>query len=203
MGAKDFNYENASQVMEEIASVMPSYGGITYQRLEEGSLQWPCSSEDHPGTCILHTELFSRGKGHFVPLQYRPPAEMPDDEYPLVLTTDRSLFHFHTGTMTRKVEGLNIFHNEELVAISPADAAELGIADGDTVRVFSRRGDVTAKAKITERAPKGTIAMTFHFAETPTNEITNPVLDPICKIPELKVAAVRVEKVNKIAAGKG
>jgi formate dehydrogenase alpha subunit len=200
MGANGFRYEDASQIMEEIASVMPSYGGINYRRLEEGSLQWPCSSEDHPGTCILHTELFSRGKGHFVPLQYRPPAELPDDEYPLVLTTDRSLFHYHTGTMTRKVKGLNIFHSEELVAISPADAAALGIADGDMVRVFSRRGDVTAKAKITEAAPEGTIAMTFHFAESPTNEITNPALDPISKIPELKVAAVRVEKAVKVKA---
>ena len=200
MGANGFNYENAAQVMEEIASVTPSYGGINYRRLEEGSLQWPCSSEDHPGTCILHTELFSRGKGHFVPLQYRPSAELPDNEYPLVLTTDRSLFHYHTGTMTRKVKGLNIFHNEELVAISPDDAEALGIYDGDTVRVFSRRGDVTAKAKITESAPKGTVAMTFHFAESPTNEITNPALDPIAKIPELKVAAVRVEKVGKVKA---
>jgi formate dehydrogenase alpha subunit len=200
MGARGFDFEDASQVMEEIASVTPSYGGITYERLEEGSLQWPCSSEDHPGTCILHTELFSRGKGHFVPLEYRPSAELPDDEYPMVLTTDRSLFHYHTGTMTRKVKGLNIFHKEEAVAINPGDAAPLGIADGDTVRVFSRRGEVTAKARITDEAPKGTIAMTFHFAESPTNEITNPALDPVSMIPEFKVAAVRVEKAGKVKA---
>jgi len=203
MRASGFDFEDASQVMEEIASVTPSYGGINYKRLEEGSLQWPCATEDHPGTCILHTELFSRGKGHFVPLEYRPSAELPDDEYPLVLTTDRSLFHFHTGTMTRKVKGLNIFHHEELVAINPADAVPLEITDGDIIRVFSRRGEVTAKADVTEAAPKGTIAMTFHFAETPTNEITNPALDPISKIPEYKVAAVRVEKVGKIPAGTG
>ena len=203
MGAKGFYFKDASQVMEEIASLTPSYGGITYKRLEEGTLQWPCATEDHPGTCILHTELFSRGKGHFVPLEYRPSAELPDSEYPLVLTTDRSAFHFHTGTMTRKVRGLNIFHSEELVAISPADAAALGIEDGDVVKVTSRRGEVTAKAQVTDAAPQGTIAMTFHFAETPTNEITNPALDPISKIPEYKVAAVRVEKVGRVAVKAG
>jgi predicted molibdopterin-dependent oxidoreductase YjgC len=185
--------------MKEIASVTPSYGGINYQRLEEGSLQWPCATEDHPGTCILHTEIFSRGKGHFVPLAYRPSAELPDTEYPLVLTTDRSAFHFHTGTMTRKVRGLNIFHHEELVEINPANAAALGIEDGDTVRVISRRGKVEAKARVTDETPTGTIAMTFHFVETPTNEITNPALDPISKIPEFKVAAVRVEKAKRVA----
>jgi predicted molibdopterin-dependent oxidoreductase YjgC len=199
MGANGFDYKDTSQVMEEIASVTPSYGGINYKRLEEGSLQWPCSSEDHPGTCILHTEVFSRGKGHFVPLAYRPSAELPDAEYPLVLTTDRSLFHYHTGTMTRKVRGLNIFHKEELVAMSPADAASLNIADGDIVKVTSRRGEVNARARVTDAAPQGTVAMTFHFAESPTNEITNPAYDPVAKIPELKVAAVRVEKAERMA----
>ncbi|MBA7658788.1 Assimilatory nitrate reductase catalytic subunit [subsurface metagenome] len=172
--------------MEEIASVTPSYGGITYKRLETESLQWPCPTKEHPGTAILHTETFSRGKGHFVPLEYKPPAELPDDEYPLVLTTDRSLFHYHTGTMTRKVRGLNIFVGEELVAINPRDAEALGIDDGD-------------KAGVTETTPRGTIAMTFHFAESPTNELTNPALDPVAKIPELKVAAVRVEKLGRVA----
>ncbi|MCK4863401.1 MAG: nitrite reductase, partial [Dehalococcoidales bacterium] len=174
--------------------------GITYERLEKESLQWPCPTEEHPGTAILHTEIFSRGKGHFVPLEYRPAAELPDDEYPLVLTTDRSLFQFHTGTMTRKVRGLNIFAGEELVAINPGDAESLGINDGDRVQVISRRGKVTAKAGVTESAPPGTIAMTFHFAETPTNELTNPALDPVSKIPEYKVAAVRVEKIGRVAA---
>jgi formate dehydrogenase alpha subunit len=203
IGAKGFDFKDASEVMKEIASVTPSYGGINYKRLEQGSLQWPCSSEDHPGTCILHTELFSRGKGHFVPLVYRPSAELPDAEYPLVLTTDRSAFHFHTGTMTRKVKGLNIFHHEELMAINPADAASLGIKDGDRVKVISRRGEVTTKARLTDTAPPGTVAMTFHFVETPTNEITNPALDPLSKIPEYKVAAVRVEKAGKIPVGTG
>jgi len=198
MGASGFDFASAAQIMEEIARVTPSYAGISYRRLEQGTLQWPCPTDEHPGTAILHTELFSRGRGHFVPLTYRPPAEQPDAEYPLVLTTDRSLFHYHTGTMTRKVKGLNVFRSEELVAINPSDAASLGIGDGEMVRVVSRRGQVTARAGITDSAPPGTIAMTFHFSETPTNEITNPALDPVSKIPELKVAAVRVEKVGRV-----
>ncbi len=203
MGASGFDFKDPSRIMEEIASVTPSYGGITYRRLEKKTLQWPCPTKEHPGTAILHTEAFARGKGHFVPLEYRPPAELPDDEYPLVLTTDRSLFHFHTGTMTRKVRGLNIFASEELVAINPRDAEALEINDGDKIKVTSRRGEVTAKAQVTESAPKGTIAMTFHFAETPTNELTNPALDPVSKIPEFKVAAVRVQKAERVAVKTG
>jgi formate dehydrogenase alpha subunit len=197
MGAKGFDFDSPEQIMEEISSVTPSYGGISYKRLETEGLQWPCPTEEHPGTAILHTALFSRGKGHFVPLAYKPPAEMPDSEYPLVLTTDRLLFHFHTGTMTRKVKGLNIFRDEELAAINPDDARSLDITDGERVRVVSRRGRVTAKVGITDEVPAGTIAMTFHFAESPTNELTNPAFDPVSKIPEYKVAAVRVEKIRQ------
>ncbi len=200
MGAKGFGFENPSQIMDEIASVTPSYGGINYSRLETDTLQWPCPTDEHPGTCILHTEQFSRGKGRFIPLDYKPSAELPDDEYPLVLTTDRSLFHFHTGTMTRKVQGLNIFRGEELVMINPEDAAALGIDDGEMVQVISRRGEVTAKARITESSPTGTIAMTFHFVESPTNELTNPAFDPVAKIPEFKVCAVRIKKNGKATA---
>jgi formate dehydrogenase alpha subunit len=199
MGARGFDFDHPARIMDEIASVTPSYGGISYNRLETESPQWPCPTEEHPGTAILHTQLFSRGKGHFVPLEYRPPAEMPDEEYPLVLTTDRNLFHFHTGTMTRRVKGLNVFRGEELVMISPQDAAALDIEDGETVRVTSRRGEVTARTSVTESVPPGTVAMTFHFAETPTNELTNPALDPVSKIPEYKVAAVRVEKIGRAA----
>jgi len=200
MGANGFDFDHPFQIMDEIASVTPSYGGINYSRLEASSLQWPCPTEEHPGTAILHAELFSRGRGHFVPLEYRPPAELPDDEYPLVLTTDRSLFQFHTGTMTRKVKGLNIFRGEELVAINPGDAKALGIEDGDMVQVISRRGEVTARAGLTDAAPPGTIAMTFHFAESPTNELTNPALDPVAKIPEYKVCAVKIRKLDRVAA---
>jgi formate dehydrogenase alpha subunit len=200
MGGKGFAFNHPSEIMDEIARLTPAYGGISYQRLEEGGLQWPCPTDEHPGTPILHTMLFSRGKGHFVPLEYKPPAELADDDYPLILTTGRSLFHFHTGTLTRKVRGLNVFKDEELVEMNPKDAAALGVADGDMVRVVSRRGAVVAKACLTDASPVGVVFMTFHFAETPTNQLTNPALDPVAKIPEYKVSAVRIEKNGHSAA---
>ena len=196
MGAKGFEFQTPSQIMDEIASLTPSYGGISYNRLEDGGLQWPCPTQEHPGTPILHTERFSRGKGHFVPLEYKPPMELPDDDYPLTLTTGRSLYHFHTGTMTRKVKGLNILLEEGLLEINPSDASALGIADGEMVKVVSRRGEVMAKAKVTEVSPVGVVFMTFHFAESAVNLLTNPVLDPVSKIPEFKVCAVRVERTH-------
>jgi predicted molibdopterin-dependent oxidoreductase YjgC len=181
--------------MEEIVRLTPIYGGISYERLEEGGLQWPCSSQEHPGTPILHTKQFTRGKGRFMPLEYKPPKELPDEDYPLLLTTGTNLYHFHTGTLTRKVKGLNILSSEELVEVNPKDASALGIADGDEIKVISRRGEVVAKVKVTEVSPAGVISMTFHFAKSPTNVLTNPALDPASKIPELKVCAVRIEKV--------
>ena len=194
MGAKGFDFDDPSQIMDEIAQLTPSYAGISYQRLESGGLQWPCPTKEHPGTPILHAERFARGKGRFIPLEYKPPLELPDEEYPLILTTERSLYHFHTGTMTRRVSGLNVLKGEELMEINPEDAQKLGIADGDRVKVASRRGEVEARAKVTEDSPPGVVSMSFHFTETRTNLITNPGLDPVAKIPELKVCAVRVEK---------
>jgi len=194
MGSSGFDFKNASQIMDEIASLTPSYGGIGYRRLEKSGLQWPCPTQEHSGTPILHTQQFTRGKGQFIPLEYKPPMELPDKQYPLVLTTGRSLYHFHTGTMTRRVEGLNVLMREGEVEINPADAAKLGIADGDKVKVASRRGEVVAKANVTEASPAGVVFMTFHFAESPANRLTNPALDPVAKIPEYKVCAVRVEK---------
>jgi len=194
IGAKGFDFESPPQIMEEIASLTPSYGGISYSRIENGGLQWPCPTEEHPGTPILHAQQFPRGKGHFTPLEYKPPAELPDDEYPLILTTERSLYHYHTGTMTRKVKGLNVIRGEELVEINPIDASALDIADGDMVKVTSRRGEVEVKARVTEASPTGVVSMDFHFAESPANILTNPARDPVAKTPELKVCAVRVEK---------
>jgi formate dehydrogenase alpha subunit len=194
MGGKGFDFSDPSKIMDEIASLTPSYGGISYARLEAGGLQWPCPTPEHPGTPILHTEIFSRGKGRFIPLEYKPPAELPDSEYPLILTSERSLYHFHTGTMTRKVKGLNTIRGEELVEINPGDASALDIADGDIVKVISRRGEVTAKAKVTEDSPEGVVTMDFHFAESPVNVLTNPALDPVAKIPEFKVSAVKIKK---------
>jgi formate dehydrogenase alpha subunit len=195
MGSSGFDFNHPSQIMDEIATLTPSYGGISYQRLEDGGLQWPCPTPDHPGTPILHTQQFTRGKGKFIPLEYKPPMELPDEEYPLILTTGRSLYHFHTGTLTRKVEGLNVLKGEGEVEINPGDASALGIADGEMVKVISRRGEVVARARVTEVSPVGVVFMTFHFAESPANLLTNPALDPVAKIPEYKVCAVRVERV--------
>jgi len=197
MEAIGFNFENSSQIMDEIASLTPSYGGISHARLEKGGLQWPCPTEDHPGTPILHLGLFTRGRGHFVPLQYKPSAELPDREYPLLLTTGRRLYHWHTGTMTRRVKGLNDLLGEGTIEMNPKDAESLGITDDEMVKVTSRRGQITARAAVTEVSPPGVVFMNFHFAESAANVLTNPVLDPVSKIPEYKVSAVRVEKISQ------
>ncbi len=194
MKVNGFDFDHPYQIMDEIARLTPSYGGISYERLEDGGLQWPCPTQDHPGTPILHSQIFTRGKGKFIPLEYKPPMELPDNDYPLTLTTERSLYHFHTGTLTRKVNGLNQLLGEGFVEINPDDASALNIADGEMVKVISRRGEIAAKVKVTEVSPVGVVSMNFHFAETPTNVITNPALDPVSKIPELKVCAVRLEK---------
>jgi predicted molibdopterin-dependent oxidoreductase YjgC len=183
--------------MGEITMLTPSYGGVTYERLDECGLQWPCPTKDHPGTPILHVGRFVCGLGKFTPLQYKPPAELPDKEYPLILTTGRSLYHYHTGTMTRKVTGLNTIEPEGVVEINPLDASYLKIKDGDKVKVISRRGEVIAKAKVTEKSPPKVVFMTFHFAESAVNILTNTALDPIAKTPEFKVCAVRVEKLRR------
>jgi formate dehydrogenase (NADP+) alpha subunit len=194
MGKKGFDYSHASQIWDEMACLTPSMTGVNYERLEKGGIQWPCPTPTHPGTPILHTQIFTRGKGKFMPLSYRPSPEVPDREYPLVLSTGRALFHYHTRTMTGKVPGLNKYLGEEWVEINPADAASLGINDKDTVTVRSRRGEVTARAKVTEESPAGMIYMNFHFAESPTNVLTTSDSDPISKTPAFKYCTVRVEK---------
>jgi formate dehydrogenase alpha subunit len=194
MGGKGFDYGSPADILAEIARLTPSYGGISYDRLDHAALQWPCPTKEHPGTPILHTEIFTRGKGKFMPLQYKPSMELPDDLYPLVLTTKRSLYHYHTGSMTHRVPELDILLGQGMVEINPFDAATLSVKDGETVRVISRRGQVEARAKITGVTPVGVVSMDFHFAGTPTNVLTNPASDPVSRIPELKVCAVRVEK---------
>lgn len=197
LGAKGFGYKNTSEIMDEIASLTPIYGGISYERLEENGIQWPCPTKEHFGTKILHTEKFSRGKGYFSPIKYKPPLEDADENYPFLLTTGRSLYQFHTGTMTRQVSGLNQKKREEFVEINPEDASMLALEDNDAIRVISRRGEVTARVKITDKSPKGCVFMTFHFSESATNRLTNPGIDEISKIPELKVCAVRLEKAEE------
>ena len=191
-----FFYTAPSQIMDEISRLAPSYGGISFERLEQGGLQWPCPNKDHPGTVYLHKGQFTRGKGKFNVVSYRPSMELPDSEYPFILTTGRVLYQYHTGTMTRKVQDLNYLRGEELVEMNPEDATALGIEDGSMVEVSSRRGKLLVRAKTTDKSPKGVVFMTFHFAETPTNVLTNPALDPVAKIPELKVCAVKLSKVE-------
>ena len=189
-----WDYAKPQDIMEEINALTPSYAGITYDRLEQGGLQWPCPSTDHPGTRILHVGKFSRGLGKLHGIEWQPAAEVPDEEYPLVLTTGRVLYHFHGGTMTRRSPGLDAIYPEALVEINPVDADALGVTDGELVRVSSRRGEVVAKAEVVDRPDPGVVFMTFHFKEAAANLLTNAALDPVAKIPEYKVAAVKVAK---------
>lgn len=196
MGARGFDFSSPEEIMQEIITLTPSYGGVTYDRLEQDGLQWPCPDQDHPGTAMLHTTKFGtpNGKAKLMPLSFRDAAELPDDQYPLMLTTDRSLFHYHTGSMTRRVAGLEQLNSEELLKMNPLDAQKLGLEDQEMVKISSRRGATKVKTKLTGICPPGLVSMTFHFAESPTNVLTNAALDPVAKIPETKVCAVRVEK---------
>ncbi len=186
-------YAKPREIWTEIRQLTPSYAGITYERIGRQGLQWPCPNTDHPGTKYLHKDRFTRGLGLFTPIDFIPPAEVPDKDYPLYLTTGRVLYQYHTGTMTRRARGCNERYPESLVEIHPNDAAKYGITDGRTVRVASRRGAVEAKASVTERSPEGTVFMSFHFNEARVNLITNPAFDPVCKIPEYKVCACKIE----------
>ena len=188
-------YTDSKAIMEEMNSVTPSYAGISYSRLENGGLHWPCPAPDHPGTPILHVGTFTRGLGQFHAIEYIPPAEVTDEDYPLYLTTGRVLYHFHTRTMTMQSEGLNELSPECFVEISPQDAADYNIKQGELLRVHSRRGEIQAMARVSDQAIKGTIFIPFHFAKAAANRLTNPALDPIAKIPEFKVCAIRIEKV--------
>lgn len=187
-------YDGPEAIMKEINAVTPSYGGITYERLEKGGLAWPCPTTDHPGTPILHVGRFARGKGAFFAIDYKPPAEPTDEEYPFVLTTGRVHWHYHTGTMTRKGNALTRLYPEPLAEINAQDAKRLKIADGELVRISSRRGSITIKAMVSKITAKGVVFVPFHFYEAAANKLTINALDPVAKIPELKVCAVKVEK---------
>jgi predicted molibdopterin-dependent oxidoreductase YjgC len=191
-----WEYSSVGDIMDELAALTPIYGGVSYDRLEEeGDLQWPVPTSDHPGTPYLHKDRFSRGLGRFTAVEFQEPAEAPDEEYPLTLTTGRIMFHYHTGSMTRRSEKLHAEVPEGYVEISPEDAEHLGLTKSAPVRVISRRGEIETKAWITRRVASGTVFIPFHFAEAAANVLTNPALDPVAKIPEYKVAAVRIEKI--------
>ncbi len=189
-----WNYSEPAQVMDEIAALTPSYAGISHARLEHGDqLQWPVRDRTHPGTPILHIGQFARGLGKFAPIEHIPPAELPDDDYPMLLSTGRVLYHWHGGEMTRRARGLVEVYPAALVELNPQDAEHLGIDGRKRVRVSSRRGTIEAEAWLTERVPPGMVYANFHFPEASANELTIAALDPVSKIPEYKVCAVKVE----------
>ena len=182
--------------MVEIAALTPSYAGVSHERLERGErLQWPVKDANHPGTPILHIGQFARGKGKFMPIEDTPPAELPDAEYPVLLSTGRVLYHWHGGQMTRRGKGLLAVYGEALIEVNPQDAEQLGLNGNKRVRVSSRRGSIEAEAWITDRVPPGMVYANFHFPEASANVLTIAALDPVAKIPEYKVCAVKVEVV--------
>lgn len=192
----DWRYASTSDIFTEMATLTPQYAGLSHARLESGGIQWPCPNDDHPGTAVLHVGRFARGLGLFCPVDYGPPAEEPDEDYPFLLSTGRILFHWHGGTMSRRSAGLDAIAPQADVEIHPLDAEALGILQGDSVRVTSRRGTVVASATVTERSPQGAVFMTFHYAEAAANLLTIDAVDPVAKIPEYKVCAVRLDKLG-------
>lgn len=190
------DYKEPGDIMEEIRSLTPSYGGISYNRIDKVGLQWPCPDLLHPGTKFLHKDKFSRGLGKFTVNEYRDPGESVSDEYPLVMTTGRIQHHYHTGTMTRRSWALDREYPHGFIEIHPADAEKLGISNNNKVRVTSRRGEIETVAIITDKITKGVVFMPFHFGEAPVNRLTNRSFDPVSQIPEFKVCAVRLEGVK-------
>ncbi len=188
-------YNHPADIMDEIASLLPAYGGISYEDLGLQGQVWPCPEEGHPGTPLLHTERFPRGKASFVPTFYIPPEEYSDREYPFVLITGRVLQHYNNGSQTRHSIGFNLLVPEELVEINPADAKKLSIQDGDIVQVASRRGKVKVRVRVTERSQPGVVFMAFHHQDVLTNVLTSHGLDTKALTPEYKVCAVKIEKV--------
>jgi len=187
-------YASPAEIMEEVGRVTPSYGGITFDRLEGDGLCWPCPTADHPGTKFLHAGKFSRGLGLFHAIEYKPPAEVVDSEFPFWLTTGRVHVHYHTGTMTRNSPSLHQEMPEGFLELNPQDAQELGVKSGDRVRVVSRRGEMVTRVDLTMRVRPGMVFMPFHFIESCANLLTNSAHDPIAKIPEYKVCAVSLER---------
>jgi len=190
------NYNSPEEIFEEIRTVTPSYAGINYQRIDKTGIPWPCPTVEHPGTPILHGEKFNRGLGLFHAIEFKEAFELADAEYPLILSTGRSLFHYHTGTMTRRSTALDEFMPSNVVQINPVTAAGLGIADQETVKLITRRGSITLKAQVSEIVPAGVVFTYFHFSEAAANVLTqSEMVDPVAKIPEYKVSAARIEKI--------
>lgn len=197
MGEGDLNKSpEPSDIFDEAASLWAGIAGVNYNRIGTEGIQWPCPSADHPGTQFLFEESFSRegGKALFTSVPFVASSELPDSDYPFVLTTGRELFHYHTGTMTRKSSGLNQVAPEAFVELNPSDADTLGVADGEKVKVSSRRGEITLKTRVSEIVPANVVFIPFHYTEAAANLLTSDAMDPVCKIMEAKVCAVKIEK---------
>ena len=199
--AKKLGYEMRYNVIEDVfheaGKLWPALAGITYKRIAKNGIQWPCPTQDHPGTQYLFKGGFPRGRAEFKVVGYKPSNELPDSEFPFMLSTGRQLFQYHTGTMTRRVEAIDKISPCAYVEIHPEDAERLGIHDEDAVNVSSRRGSIQVKALISDRPSKGVVFIPFHFKEAAANVLTSGTLDPVSKIPEFKVCAVRIEPVKK------
>ena len=193
MGKKGFEFDDPSSIMDEIANLTPIYGGISYERLETGGLQWPCPDKESAGTPVLHVGAFAGGKGQFRALTYKPSEKLTDNNYPLMLTLGRSLYFTQTGTLTRKVSGLSKLKGVDNVEINPEDASALQVKDGDKVKITSQVGEVAVKAKVTDAQPKGAVFMVFPF-KTQTSLLNEPVRDPVFKLPKYAVCAVKIQK---------
>mgnify|MGYP005836204141 CR=1 FL=1 len=195
-----WEYSHPAEIMAEIAALTPSYAGVSYARLERGeTFQWPVLDASHSGTPILHVGKFTRGLGKFNPIEHIPPAELPDDEYPMILSTGRVLYHWHGGELSRRSKGLLAIYDRPLIEVNEEDALRLGLNGNKRVRVTSRRGSIEAEAQVTDRVPPGMVYGNFHFPEASVNELTIAALDPVAKIPEYKVCAVKVEVAEKEA----
>ncbi len=188
----DMGYRAPHEIMEEVALLTPSYGGILHHRLDNFGIQWPCPDTSHAGTPFLHRKKFAKGLGTFNPVDFAPPAENTDAEYPFILTTGRMYFRYHTGTMCRRTSTLEREEPECFIEINPKDAGRLGVRTRNRVRVLSRRGEIVVNVLVTDRTPEGIVFIPFHFRDAAVNLITNPAVDPIAKIPEFKVCAVRI-----------
>ena len=189
----DMTYHSDEAVFQEIGRLWPAMAGISYRRIRKMGVQWPCPTPDHPGTPYLFKGGFPRGKGRFTVVSYRPSAEVPDSEYPYILSTGRQLFQYHTGTMTRKTTAIETVAPGPYVEMNDEDARGLAVRDGQKVRVSSRRGSIEVIARVSEKTLRGMVFIPFHFKEAAANVLTNPATDPVCSIPEFKVCAVKIE----------
>jgi formate dehydrogenase alpha subunit len=193
----EMNYPHTVEINREIGQAWPAMAGMSYARLEDGGLQWPCPTPDHPGTQFLFKGGFPRGKGRFTTVSYKPSAELTDKEYPFILTTGRLLFQYHTGSMTRRVKQIDAVSPEAFIEINSLDAKDLSLESGSLAKVSSRRGSITVKTLVSKRPAKGVVFIPFHFKEAAANMLTSSTsLDPVAKIPSLKVSAVRIERVE-------